>query len=95
MLQATLRPKAAINSKKNIIFTFSHTKDHMTKFDLGGKWVKVNPGSLLEQLVLPYTMLHTEFQGHWSVGSGEEDFLRVLPYMGMAAILIMRPNSFV
>ena len=30
-----------------------------------------------------------QFQGHWSVGSGEEDFLRFLPYMGMAAILVM------
>ena len=29
---------------------------------------------------LPYTMLHTKFQGHRSIGSGEEDFLRFLPY---------------
>ena len=27
-------------------------------------------------------MLRTKFQGHWSIGSGE-DFLRFLPYMGM------------
>ena len=33
-------------------------------------------------VVLPYTMLHTKFQCHWSIGSGEEDFLRFLPYMG-------------
>ena len=46
-------------------------------------------------VVFTYTMLHTKFQGHWSVGSGEEDFLRFLPYMGMAAILVMWPNSFV
>ena len=31
-------------------------------------------------------MLHTKFQGHRSIGSGEEDFLRFLPYMGMAAM---------
>ena len=31
-------------------------------------------------------MLSTKFQGHQSIGSGEEDFLRFLPYMGMAAI---------
>ena len=31
--------------KKLIIFTFSHTKAYVTKFDLGVKWVKVNPGS--------------------------------------------------
>ena len=39
-------------------------------------------------------MLHTKFQGHWSIGSREEDFLRFLPYMGMAAMLVMWPKSF-
>ena len=34
-------------------------------------------------------MLHTKFQGQQPFGSGEEDFLRFLPYMGMAAILVM------
>ena len=46
-------------------------------------------------VVLLYTMLHTKFQGHRYIGSGEEDFLRFLPYMGMAAILVMWPNAFV
>ena len=45
-------------------------------------------------VVLPYKMLHTKFQGHWSIGSGEEDFLRFLPYMGMAAMLVMWPKPF-
>ena len=40
-------------------------------------------------VVLTYMMLHTKFQGHWSIGSGEEDFLRFLQYMGMAAMLVM------
>ena len=40
-------------------------------------------------VVLLYTMLHTKFQGHWSIGSGDVDFLRILPYMGMAAMLVM------
>ena len=40
-------------------------------------------------------MLHTKFQGHQPIASGEEDFLRFLPYMGMVAMLVMRPNSFV
>ena len=31
--------------QKIIIFTFSHTKAYVTKFDLGVKWVKVNPES--------------------------------------------------
>ena len=33
--------------------------------------------------------LHTKFRGNRPAGSGEEDFLRFLPYMGMAAILVM------
>ena len=39
-------------------------------------------------------MLYTKFQGHPSVGSGEEDFLRFLPYMGMVAILVMWLKPF-
>ena len=34
-------------------------------------------------------MLHTKFRGKQWTGSGEEDFLRVLPYMGVVAILVM------
>ena len=34
-------------------------------------------------------MLHTKFHGNRPARSGEEDFLRVLPYMGMEAILVM------
>ena len=34
-------------------------------------------------------MLHVKFQDHRSSGSGEEDFLRFLPYMAVAAILVM------
>ena len=34
-------------------------------------------------------MLHAKFQDHRTSGSGEEDNLRFLPYMGMAAILVM------
>ena len=38
--------------------------------------------------------MHTNFQGHWPFGSREEDFLRFLPYMGMAASLVMWPRLF-
>ena len=34
-------------------------------------------------------MLHAKFLDHSTSGSGEEDFLRFLPYMGVAAILVM------
>ena len=44
-------------------------------------------------VVLAYTMLITKFLGHRSIGS-REDFLRFLPYMGMAAILVMWPRTF-
>ena len=37
-------------------------------------------------------MLHTKFRGNRPAGSGEEDFLVVLPYMGVAAILVMSPR---
>ena len=40
-------------------------------------------------------MLHTKFQGHLPIASGEEDFLRFLPYIGMVAMLVMWPNPFV
>ena len=38
--------------------------------------------------ILEYPMLHTNLQGHQPSGSREEDFLRFLPYMRMAAILV-------
>ena len=34
-------------------------------------------------------MLHAKFQDHRTSGSGGEDFLRFLPFIGMAAILVM------
>ena len=34
-------------------------------------------------------MLHTKSRGNQPAGSGEEDFKGFLPYMGMAAILVM------
>ena len=36
-------------------------------------------------------MQHTKFRGNRSAGSREEDFKGFLPYMGMAAILIICP----
>ena len=34
-------------------------------------------------------MLQAKFQDHRISSSGEEDFQKFLPYMGMAAILVM------
>ena len=40
-------------------------------------------------------MLHTKFRENRLAGSGEEDFLKFLAYMGMAAILVMCPGPFI
>ena len=40
-------------------------------------------------------MLHTKSQGHWPFDSGEEDFWRILPYMGVAKWLRPREQTFV
>ena len=37
-------------------------------------------------------MLHTKFRENQPAGSGEEDFEGFLPYMGVAAILVMCPR---
>ena len=38
-------------------------------------------------------MLHTKLPGNRPTGSGEPDFEGFLPYMGVVAILVMRPAS--
>ena len=45
-------------------------------------------------VVLEHPILHTNFQDHQPFGSGEEDFLRFLPYMCMAPIMVMWPGLF-
>ena len=40
-------------------------------------------------------MLHTKFQDHRTSGSGEGEFIKFLPYMGMTTILVMRPVPFI
>ena len=42
----------------------------------------------LTHLVLGSTCIDL-FQSHRSIGSGAEDFLRFLPYMGISAMLVM------
>ena len=45
-------------------------------------------------VVLEHPVVHTKFQGHRPFGAEDKDFLRFLPYMGMAAILVMWPGTF-
>ena len=44
------------------------------------------------RVTIQQSWLHTQFQGHQSIGSGEEDLSRFFPHMGMAAILVKWPN---
>ena len=83
------RPKSSKLSMKSYVLAFSHIWPCC-------KMAKVTPRSSFWTLliVLEYPMLHTKFQGHRSIGSGEEDFFRFLPYMGMAAMLVMWPEPF-
>ena len=39
-------------------------------------------------------MQHTKFNGNWFSGSGEEDCLRFLPYIGMVAIMDIKYKLF-
>ena len=62
------RPKPSELSMKSYVLVFSHIRPCRKK-------VKVNQrSSLTTSVVLEYLMLHAKFQGHWSVGSGEEAF---------------------
>ena len=95
MLQATLRPKAAIVSKKKKIHFLPYKSLPVCNQIL--PWCKIGQGQSkviiwTTLVVLTQTMLLTKFQGHQSIGSGE-DFLRFLPYMGMVAMLVMFPPT--
>ena len=57
-------------------------------------WRKLGQGQSRVIICINYNglespMLHTNFCGNRFTGSGGVDFLRFLPYMGMAAILVM------
>ena len=55
LLLLPLRSLAAIVSEKSTVFTFSHRKAQVTKFDLALKWVKVTPGSSFEQTMMGWS----------------------------------------
>ena len=45
-------------------------------------------------VVLEHPMLFSKFEGHRPFCSGAEEFLRRLPHMGMATILVNRLSGF-
>ena len=87
----TFRSLVAIVSEKSTVFTFSHRKAYVTKFDLAVKQVKVVPGSSFEQTMMG-----------WSPQCYKPSFVKIGPpvlekkifegfllYMGVVAILVM------
>ena len=83
------RPKSSKLTMKSHVLAFSHIWPCRKK---GQGQPRVIIWTIL--IVLEYPMLHTEFQGHRSTGSGEEDFSRFLPYMGVVAMLVMWPGPY-
>ena len=64
-------------------FPYCHLQaSQVTEFDLGVKWVKVNPGSSFEQITMGHSSqwyIHTTyFQGHYPTGSREKRFLKII-----------------
>ena len=82
---------AAIVSEKSTVFTFSHRKAKVTKFDLAVKYVKATRGSSFEQTMKGWRP-RCYISSFVEIGPPVPEkkiFERFLPYMGMAAILVM------
>ena len=79
-----------IVSEKSTIFTFSYGKAQVTKFDLAVKLVKVNPRSSFEQTMMGWSP-RCYIPSFVEIGPPvlEKIFEGFLPYMGVAAILVM------
>ena len=75
-------------------FTISHRKAEVTKFDLAVKQVKVTGGSSFEQTMMGWSP-QCYIPSFVEIGPPvpEKIFKGILPYVGMAAILVMSPAS--
>ena len=85
------RSLAAIVSEISIVFTFSYRKALVSKFDLAVKKVKVTPGSSFEQTMMGWSP-RCYIPSFVKIGQPvpEKKFFEgFLPYMGVAAILVM------
>ena len=78
-------------SEKSTVFTFSYWKAKVTKFDLAVKYVKVNPGSSFEQTMINWRhrCYIPSFVEIGLLVPEKKIFEGFLPYMGVAAILVM------
>ena len=85
------RSLAAIVSEISSVFTFSYRKTLVTKFDLAIKQVKVTRGSLFIQTMMGRSprCYKTSFVEIGLPVLEKKIVEGFLPYMGMAAILVM------
>ena len=90
LLLPTFRSLAAIVSEKSTVFTFSYGKGQITKFDLTVKYVKVTPGSSFEQTMMDRSP-RCYMSSFLEIGPlvPEKIFEGFIPYLGMAAFLVM------
>ena len=87
----TFGSQAAIVSEKATVITFSYRKAKYTKFDLAVKYVMVNTGSSFEQNMMggsPSCLMPNFVEIGLLVP--EKIFKGFLPYMDVAAILVMQ-----
>ena len=79
--------------EKYNVSPFLHSKAQGTKFDFDKKIGQGQPRITIwiNLVVLSNLKLQTKFQGNQLRGSGKKIFLRFLSYMGMVAILVIRP----
>ena len=89
LLLLTLRSLAAIVSEKSTVFTFSYRKAKVTKFDKVK--VKVIPGSSFDQTMMGWSpqCYIPSFVKMDPLVLEKKIFEGFLPYMGLAAILVM------
>ena len=91
LLLITFRSQAEIVSEKSTVFSFSYRKAYVTKFDLAVKKVKVTPGSSFEQTMMGRSP-QCYIPSFVKIGPPvleKKIFEGLLPYMGVAAILVM------
>ena len=80
----------APNYQQNLLFSFFHFKALMNKFDLAITRSRSSQGHhCIIVKELDHQMLQAKFQGNQPNGSKEENLLRFLPHLSMAATLVM------
>ena len=84
------RSQAAIVFKTSFVFTFSYVKAYVSKIDLDVKQAKIIPGSSFSQTMTGWGP-QCYIPSFMEIGPLvlEKIFELLLPYMGVAAILVM------